>query len=418
MHYHFEKGVRTPAESNETGLDGFVGICCEKNSFDLYVPYGFYYDRNKENFSDIRGQILDILLPIEITKRENPSLFSSAGDEDNCLLFDAYKKLIDDYLVNGRFFESIKVISHLGNGKINWKKTRQGKKIFEEDRVVFENRLYSSNRKEENLISSLQLYCLRKAKESIGVLYEDFFVPSSSIKEDEIDRDILILKRILSQTYNDRKKKIIDWILIILDSNSGYRAHNQSEFGTRCYEVVWEERLRKIYGNTSEKDYFPQGHYYLKNDSKAKDISYLRPDIIHEEKEEIYILDAKYYSYGCSKDRNYTHLPATESLSKQMNYARYALKRMGKDSKVLKVIYNAFVLPLSRDEESQTGLEYFGYGSVDGYQGETYTQIYLFGIQTNKLISCYLSHTKAPDLIGEINSEAIRYQAQYQKEEK
>lgn len=77
MHYHFEKGTRIPAESSEKSFDGFVGICCKKDSFDLYVPYGFYYDRNKNSSSDIRSQVLDILLPIEITKKDNPSLFSS-----------------------------------------------------------------------------------------------------------------------------------------------------------------------------------------------------------------------------------------------------------------------------------------------------------------------------------------------------
>ena len=418
MHYHFEKGTRIPAESSEKSFDGFVGICCKKDSFDLYVPYGFYYDRNKNSSSDIRSQVLDILLPIEITKKDNPSLFSSSGDEENILLFDAYKKLIDDYLLNGRFFESVKETNRFEKGKINWKKTRQGKKLFEEDRVLFKDRCYFSNRKEEILISSLQLFCLKKEKDSNGVLYEDFSIPASSIKEEEIERDVAELEQMLPQTYDDRKKKLIHLFLIILDPKQGYKAHKESEFGTKSYDVVWEERLRRLYGNIKEKEYYPQGHYQILKDNKTYDCSYLRPDIIHEERENLYILDAKYYSYGCSKDRNYTHLPATESLSKQMNYARYALKRMGKDSKVLKVIYNAFVLPLSRDEESQTGLEYFGYGSVDGYQGETYTQIYLFGIQTNKLISCYLSHTKAPDLIGEINSEANRYQAQYQKEEK
>lgn len=395
MHYHFEKGTRIPAESSEKSFDGFVGICCKKDSFDLYVPYGFYYDRNKNSSSDIRSQVLDILLPIEITKKDNPSLFSSSGDEENILLFDAYKKLIDDYLLNGRFFESVKETNRFEKGKINWKKTRQGKKLFEEDRVLFKDRCYFSNRKEENLISSLQLFCLKKAKDSIGVLYEDFSIPASSIKEEEIERDVAELEQMLPQTYDDRKKKLIHLFLIILDPKQGYKAHKESEFGTKSYDVVWEERLRRLYGNIKEKEYYPQGHYQILKDNKTYDCSYLRPDIIHEERENLYILDAKYYSYGCSKDRNCSHLPATESLSKQMNYAYYA------SSKDKRNIYNAFVLPLSG--ESIVDLVCFGYGLVDGYNGETYSKIYLFGIRTNKVISCFLFHEKEPDLISEID---------------
>ena len=89
----------------------------------------------------------------------------------------------------------------------------------------------------------------------------------------------------------------------------------------------------------------------------------LEPDSIMPYKGNIYILDAKYYKYGITK--NVGDLPDTSSIHKQITYGEYINQRKelhtGPDMK----IYNAFILPYATKKDD--GIDYIG---ELGYIGE------------------------------------------------
>lgn len=88
-------------------------------------------------------------------------------------------------------------------------------------------------------------------------------------------------------------------------------------FGTNDFEYVWERLIDFNFGEDNKNFYFPRTSWYLGTEGKhAK--SALEPDTIMREDDKVFILDAKYYRYGDSKDP--TELPRSTSIHKSSHY--------------------------------------------------------------------------------------------------
>lgn len=129
-------------------------------------------------------------------------------------------------------------------------------------------------------------------------------------------------------------------------------------YGTYNFEYVWEHMIDKVFGIEEKKKYFPNTTWQLKGQKHCN--SDLEPDTIMLYKNNIYVLDAKYYKYGWTKRAG--DLPDSASINKQITYAEYIdinkeLKQEGAE------IYNAFILPFDKEhwsEENAESLHYIG----------------------------------------------------------
>ena len=86
------------------------------------------------------------------------------------------------------------------------------------------------------------------------------------------------------------------------DVNSGFT------YGTHRFEYVWENMIDFVFGENNKDYYFPHATWTLIEESKERQSSALEPDTIMLFENNAYILDAKYYKYGITKNAN--DLPA------------------------------------------------------------------------------------------------------------
>jgi hypothetical protein len=100
-----------------------------------------------------------------------------------------------------------------------------------------------------------------------------------------------------------------------------------------------------VFGEDNKEKYFPHATWHIISGNSVVS-SALEPDTIMLHEDKVYILDAKYYKYGIT--RNPMHLPASSSIEKQIVYGEYVETNLGipRDK-----IYNAFVMPFDSGSE-------------------------------------------------------------------
>ena len=382
----------------------FVGLFFRGGHCYVAFPYGYQLagTTDRKMKLDVRA----LLSTVVLTKRNYPGFVDSPNLENNLRSYEPYIEVIEDYLLHGAYHEIYSEIGERRIGRCDWEKTFQGKKLIGEDSVYFQNPKYKIPNSRRSPITDIQFYCLHIAKERIGILFDDFSVPRPSITQDDIPHYLFFIKEKLSHSYLDREKKLLMCLVAILEGTSGNPTSRSRDIGTTNYHVVWENTLRSLYGNRTEKDFCPEARYRLVEMPGEAKSSSLRPDIIRLEGSNLYILDAKYYRYGCVMPRDPHLLPNTESVTKQFAYARYGLKRQcGSSAFDSSHIFNAFILP-----SNEPGVPYYGYGSMEEVeavppeQRNSFSRVYLFGLNTNQVIADYLkSKHGLEDLITEID---------------
>jgi hypothetical protein len=149
---------------------------------------------------------------------------------------------------------------------------------------------------------------------------------------------VSVLKNELSKTFNDKKKELFTACISILE----YKRNNDSQgfyFGTTHFNTVWEGLIDSAYGipQAEKKRYFPPAKWDFVPALKTIGREYtLHPDTIMKSDNNIFVLDAKYYSF----ELNPNALPSAADINKQVRYGAYA-HQIDENKKV----YNAFLIP-------------------------------------------------------------------------
>lgn len=339
--------------------NGFVGIKYGKDNLTIYLPYGFEIeninDEVDEIDSELKNKLSKLLNSISIVnsiERENEVFGSSTGDEIETP-FNSFIWIINDYLNNGFYTEIEKIYKQNSNGKINWKKTLNSEHYFEDDNIVFTQPYYENIMESNTVITELNKYCLEVSIKYVGFLFGNIEYEKSKLYkktvEAHIDYYIKILNKVLSKTFNDRKKILINHIKRILKFTYDGLNKNSMDFGTYKYYYVWEYMIDVVFGskNVNKKEFFPDASWTV-DGIKEKDKSQLRPDTILKNNDELFILDAKYYKFGVTNSRN--DLPNVSSIQKQITYGDHVINNL---DFIPQNVYNAFILPYkSKDEKN------------------------------------------------------------------
>ena len=115
-----------------------------------------------------------------------------------------------------------------------------------------------------------------------------------------------------------------------------------------------------VFGISDKQRYFPKTKWKLSGSNREYDNSQLEPDTIMLHNNNIYVLDAKYYKYGATK--NPFDLPKSSSINKQITYGEY-IDAQADLKNPDSVIYNAFLMPFDKNEwagENAGTLHYAG----------------------------------------------------------
>ncbi len=351
--------------SKSENKNGFVGIKYGKNNLTIFLPYGYEIENINEEVekidSELKNKLSKLLNSISIVKsieRENAIFGSSTGDEIETP-FNSFIWIINDYLNNGFYTEIEKIYKQNSNGKINWKKTLNSQHYFEDDNIIFIKPYYENIMETNTVITELNKYCLEIAIKYVGFLFGNIEYEKSKLYkktvEEHVDYYLKLLNKVLSKTFNDRKKLLINHMKRILKFT--YEGLNKSlmDFGTYKYYYVWEYMIDAVFGSKDidKKDYFPDASWTI-DGVKEKDKSQLRPDTILKRNDELFILDAKYYKFGVTESRS--DLPNVSSIQKQITYGDHVLKNLNFAEEN---IYNAFILPYKSKNDEY--IKYRGY---------------------------------------------------------
>ncbi len=365
----------------DTGED-FVGLKVTNEGFKVIFPYGYILPTGTDD--SVRTEILDLLKTISLTKKYYGNNLGSDPLSDVNKPFMACLTLLDDYFSNGLIKKIDYRYERDGSGRIDWHRTFKVTPWITKSLGLFFPHVYTKvGLQEEDLLTQIEARCLNIAYEQIGWLLGKIDVPSSLVKD--LKPYIPYLTKILSNTFVDRKKLLLQSMIEISENQGSNDLSFSKDFGTNSYFAVWEYMIRKVYGNVDESRFFPKG-YYVMDDGSKYPASDLRPDVVNITKDDVcYIIDAKYYKYGIT--HNGFDLPQTSSIQKQFAYEDYA-KRIGN----FREIKSLFILPTNRPSLTHVG---YCYTSSDDDR-----RVGVYILSSNELVRKFLRSEKE-----EIDSE-------------
>lgn len=365
--------------------NSFVGIKVINNKYHLYFPIG-YKIKDDSNEKDYKKILRYLYKTVIITKTVEHDLdYSYEKEKENIIPMNSYLSILSDYYSNGIYKYNEKKFINDVRGKINWKRTFKNGFYIVNEKPLYTNTVIEYNKKETNIITQLQLYCINKAIDMLTFL-GDFNKPFSSIKKEDIDKNIkqynLILDKELRNTNNDKKKILLENIKsIINDCNNS--ENKIRTFGTLNYHVSFEKMIDKLFGSEKNlKEFYPNATWKLVNNPKEFESTKLREDTIYKNDKEIYIIDSKYYRYGVM-DYDQNLLPNTSSIHKQIVYGEYVKNKFPNYK-----VYNCFIIPSDINEF----IDYKGYAKMklsEIDKEEEYKYVYLCFINMNQVIDYY-----------------------------
>lgn len=215
-------------------------------------------------------------------------------------------------------------------------------------------------------------------------------------------------------------------IILYLDSSAD---KENFIFGTNNFHHVWESLFDTVFGENDKEKFYPKCNWVIFGEGNSEhELHYdsdvykkfsLRPDTIMitnrgKAGQKIFVLDSKYYTYGISS--NAGNLPASDSITKQIDYAQFiekgerplpkdVLAQLNKEE-----IYNAFILPYN-NQKTKTApdplLKIFGYAKSDSSTGsKKYHKIYGILLDVKTIMHRHLLHDS--QMIAELSEKICR----------
>ena len=402
--------------SNIVDTDDFVGVRIHDGKPEVRFPLGFSLSNNDDQ---IRRDIIHLLSVLrDFTKRREGDTPSSIDASESAFPLFSYQYIILDYLSNGYYQEKEVHYIKSPKGKINWKKTIQKiqPQLSSGNIVYLESIVKTSKIKENNLITQIHQYCVYESFLKFGWLYVlSTKMPPKPLIKFNYKLFMSVLQTAYANTFNSAKKLLFKSMMnIITQEKDSWSRNVDFSFGVNRFEYVWENMIDYVFGENNKERYFPHARWHIAGESEDSTVSSaLEPDTITIRNNKVYILDAKYYKYGIS--RQPWDLPHTDSIQKQITYGEYLHSKNSiiptKRIKEYDDIYNAFIMPFdcSGAEEKY---EFVGIATADWKTSSSnYEKVIGLLLDTRHLIESYARYNlhEIDRVIQKIEAEAKRH---------
>ena len=369
-------------ESKANSETEFVGIRCEKSKEDgaletsIIFPLGYFKDDTalrelpeeelRECVVNLFTVLSDRSLQEQIHQDSSISTFAEEHGESEFPMV-SYLNVIRNFLDFGYLDEKEILYKKGANGKINWGRTIKAvKPVITEDAqnlvyLDFIARKVSYN--EDTLITQVHKFCVHDALVKLGFL---FGIDPSEEPLLDFDYDLFCnaIHSKLAKTFNDRDLRLLADLARIVEYLAGHKTEDGKiaddfYFGVKKFAPVWEAMVDKIFGKLPAG--VPRGKFnpHCEWDLSSGLHGYenpnyaMRPDTIMVLSSGVYVIDAKYYKFGVT--RNPMDLPSSGSICKQIAYAEYVethLKEIPAFAGMTSGdIYNAFIMPFCAEGE-------------------------------------------------------------------
>lgn len=399
---------------SKSEYDDFVGLKFEDGQPKVTFPRGF---RLSNDESQTRKDIVRLLAVIQrfSGRQEGSSTSSLEGDAQLTFPILSYQYIIKDFLANGYYIEKETQYIDGTRGKINWKRTVQKKQpVYNNGNVVYLDFVVKINKvNSNNMLTRIHEYCVRESFEKLGWLYltSETLPPKPKIRFNK-RMFVSVLNDALNSTFNDHKRLLFTSMLNIVNSRQEtVDSVDKAAYGVTRFEYIWEKMIDHVFGEDNKEQYFPHATWHIVSGNSVVS-SALEPDTIMLHEDKVYILDAKYYKYGIT--RNPLHLPGSSSIEKQIVYGEYVQtkKHISGDQ-----IYNAFVMPFDSGSEKNP-YRFVSVGTADWkpYDDMSANYNYVLGIllDTRYLLEQHSKHNASE--IEKLSELIVSSLAEYRSE--
>lgn len=374
--------------------DEMMGIDIDGKEVILSLPKTFRvvddYEENNENY-------ILFLKTLSLGNVNNSSYKTSDSNDGTNLPIVAYLWIIEDYLRNGYYFERERRFE-VNSGKINWRRTIRKTPIYFNGDFIYDHLVTTRLKLTDGLITEIYKVCLLKSLQIVGWAFSNintYVEIRTRLTRAEM---IKIVQNELNSTFDDIKRKRFSNMLKILnDGDDAEVISKKCKFKVNNYYYIYEQMVDIFFrGSKDTSQYNPKGSWLLLNNNtyRKENATSLRPDTILVKDDITYILDAKMYKYGFT--RNKKDLPNSQSIQKQITYGDYISNHLKK-----KKIRNSFILPYNKERDKSDdynyldddkNIAYIGYaiGEWRNTKKKTdYDRIYTFLIDFNYLLNNY-----------------------------
>src|SRR5574344_143501 len=415
----------------------FVGLAIKRDkdkNLEAWATFPMGYGseaKTHESVSpELRSEILLLVRTISGCKRLEGECVSQINSEKSKQNFPIASiiYLIEDFLDRGSYYTEKEKIAGRGlPGKISWSATiKRIKPIVSETGTAFLDFIVRKTRiKQDQLITELHKYCVRRAFEYLGFLYTSAMPEEGLLTGDDIGKDgayySAFLEEKIAETHLEANAELFSQMKNLIDNSDCESELSAVTYGTTSFHVVWESMVDRVYGTIeeSEKKYVQPGSHwaFVDDSSKTRNNAVLRPDTImltgKGPDKKCYILDSKYYSYDVLRKKDaeneseddedngqetvsaHGSIPGTDSIQKQITYAEYIDKVLtpAKNPNQEKYkfnsdkIFNAFLLPGNLGDDKPP--KYIGYAEAAWNvhaQNVKYRKIHGFRLDTKTLM--------------------------------
>ena len=366
----------------------------------IFFPKAYNINQDDKKLRNTGGVLFQALLKYKDSVRLLDEESDWLGNKNNDIKhLNLIQWLLNDYIQNGLYKVSERLVEENGKGRIEWTRTIKTKLPFIiGNQFSYLNLVTSKNNiTSDHIISNIHekiiLECIRDFGWLFGLNDTGKFIDVNIDKSQQI----VVLKKKLKETFTGREIRLLQQLIAYIEKSFG----EKSDFVmvTPYFYAIWEEMLKCQLGHDERLSNLMAKPYWKIGDEK----SYTRqiPDILIENNRDLIILDAKYYSTIDNipmfedEDIKREKLPGWGSVVKQLYY-NLSLKDKGYEN-----IKNIFLLPKSLENEE---FEYIGYTSVDGKE-EEFSYVLAFWMDIDVVLQDYVrSRNRNKDLFEAIVS--------------
>ena len=351
----------------------YIGFDLEANAGRFVFPCR-YIASGRENAADAeqeKEQKEEAKKIISLIKRVQKE-FSLGGSGDESFQFYSMVWLIRDYIDNGYYTETERVVRRGDQGRIDWKHTLRHSGIyFDGNNLLYRDFYVQKNRLDEaNLLAQIYKCCLAYSAECIGFLYNVSQTERSVFRMDssaDVGFMFYHVQKELGRTFNSYKQMLLRHLLTILKGRQGKIRAVSLCMHDKEFEYVFEFLVNSVFGTEVVQDFYNEYCYVIGDNHNRFSASKLRPDTIMKNpmasesvEPDFYVIDAKYYNYGYTG--NPRDLPQASAIAKQIGYNYYLRDNYNETDENRKEFYSIFLLPFAKGDEYDY-IEYIGYAT-------------------------------------------------------
>lgn len=373
----------------------YVGIITFKDEVIIVLPK--YFDERAISKINCIKKLIKVFkkIPKAIIKSYNSELFISNNKEDYSEI-SICDFIINDFISNGYYLKIDKMSKiNSKSNLLDWKETiNKIDPIFSNGSVIYDDCYYIHfNRNLKDFVTRIHIavieYSIAKYGDLLQYNLQNIGYNNAKKLIDRLGNYNIIIRELeneLENVYADRDIKLIKSLLNFFKRFQSNFKIKLELYGTNNFKLIWEYICAYVFNNEYELLYSKIDKLVwrgINGKSVTNENNILKPDILRRYKNQLLILDAKYYNISLTNTKVEGN-PGTYDIVKQFAY------QLAFEHKGYRNIINFLLYPLEQNEL----IRIFGTVNLEFFQKNPIINVY---ISPDKIFDMYLSNKRLND---------------------